>query len=73
MEIKKYLFEELKSELSVEEVFPRYTRKLVDSKLIFYTDQRALVEDEIKYLQSEQNNIDQEFENLKHKTEVENQ
>lgn len=65
MEIKKYLFEEPDWQLSVEEVFPRYTRKLVDSKLIFYTDQIALVEDEIKYLQSEQNNIDQEFENLK--------
>ena len=52
MEITKYLFEEHYWELSVEEVFPRYTRKLVDSKLMLYSDQIAFVEDEIKDLQS---------------------
>ena len=31
MEIKRNLFEERKKELSVYDLFPRYTRKLVDS------------------------------------------
>ena len=52
MEITKYLFEEHYRQLSVEEVFPRYTRKLIDSKLMLYSDQIAFVEDEIKDLQS---------------------
>ena len=62
MDVKRDLFEErAKKELSVAEFFPRYTKKLVDSKINFLSDEIATEEKNLEDIKKRKEDILEEF------------
>ena len=61
MDIKRDLFEKREKELQTVDFFPRYTKKLVDSKINFLSDEIASEEKNLEDIKKRKEDILEEF------------